>query len=274
MPQIIGTLGLLLGIAGSRIIRGAVVSVRENMYVHAAQSIGASTFAHPVAPHPAQRHGAGDRAVHHPRRHGDPGRIGPVVPRARRAAAGADLGRAAVGQRAAPTCCRDRGSRWRRASASPSWSTPPTCSATRCAICSIRACAARDNRTKITGEETMHVSRNRWRLAAASVAATLALGTLPAFAQSEKPPKYGGTLEIGTVYVTLSALSCDPADWNWKLNHDTGADLRAAVRRRPDQDASSTAASIRSMPMPGCRPTRSAASWPRAGGGSRTRCGS
>ena len=44
MPQIIGTLGLLLGIAGSRIIRSAVVSVRENMYVHAAQSIGASTL--------------------------------------------------------------------------------------------------------------------------------------------------------------------------------------------------------------------------------------
>jgi peptide/nickel transport system permease protein len=43
-PQIIGTLGLLLGIAGSRIIRSAVVSVRENMYVHAAQSIGASTW--------------------------------------------------------------------------------------------------------------------------------------------------------------------------------------------------------------------------------------
>ncbi|TWT15437.1 ABC transporter permease [Reyranella sp. CPCC 100927] len=44
MPQIIGTLGLLLGIAGSRIIRSAVISVRENMYVHAAQSTGASTF--------------------------------------------------------------------------------------------------------------------------------------------------------------------------------------------------------------------------------------
>ena len=44
MPQIIVTLGLLLGIAGSRIIRSAVVSVRENMYVHAAQSTGASTF--------------------------------------------------------------------------------------------------------------------------------------------------------------------------------------------------------------------------------------
>ena len=43
MPQIIGTLGLLLGIGGSRIVRSAVVSVREHMYVHAAQSIGASS---------------------------------------------------------------------------------------------------------------------------------------------------------------------------------------------------------------------------------------
>lgn len=43
MGQTIGTLGLLLGIAGSRIIRSAVVSARENMYVHAAQSLGAST---------------------------------------------------------------------------------------------------------------------------------------------------------------------------------------------------------------------------------------
>jgi peptide/nickel transport system permease protein len=43
MPQIIGTLGLGLGIAGSRIVRSAVISVREHMYVHAAQSIGASS---------------------------------------------------------------------------------------------------------------------------------------------------------------------------------------------------------------------------------------
>ena len=41
--QIVCTLGLLLGIGGSRIVRSAVVSVRENMYVHAAQSMGAST---------------------------------------------------------------------------------------------------------------------------------------------------------------------------------------------------------------------------------------
>jgi peptide/nickel transport system permease protein len=43
MLQIIGILSLVLGIAGSRIIRSAVVSARENMYVHAAQSIGATT---------------------------------------------------------------------------------------------------------------------------------------------------------------------------------------------------------------------------------------
>ena len=58
---------------------------------------------------------------------------------------------------------------------------------------------------------------------AALVGAALGLAAFaaPVLAQGEKP-KYGGTLEIGTVYVTLSALSFDPADWNWKLNHDTG----------------------------------------------------
>ena len=44
MPQIIVTLGLLLGIGGSRIVRSAVIGVRENMYVHAAQSIGSSSW--------------------------------------------------------------------------------------------------------------------------------------------------------------------------------------------------------------------------------------
>jgi peptide/nickel transport system permease protein len=44
MMQTIITLGVLLGIDGSRIIRSAVVAVRENMYVHAAQSLGASSL--------------------------------------------------------------------------------------------------------------------------------------------------------------------------------------------------------------------------------------
>lgn len=44
VPQIVIILGLLYGIAGSRIVRGSVVSVRENMYTHAAQSMGAHTL--------------------------------------------------------------------------------------------------------------------------------------------------------------------------------------------------------------------------------------
>lgn len=40
---------------------------------------------------------------------------------------------------------------------------------------------------------------------------------------AEREPQYGGTLNVGTVYVTLSALSWDPADWTWKSNHDFGA---------------------------------------------------
>jgi len=44
IPQISIILGLLYGIAGSRIVRGAVVTVRENMYTHAAQSMGARTL--------------------------------------------------------------------------------------------------------------------------------------------------------------------------------------------------------------------------------------
>lgn len=68
-------------------------------------------------------------------------------------------------------------------------------------------------------------------------ATALALATTPALAENTAP-KYGGTLEVGTVYITLSALSWDPHDWNWKLNHDTGmfyeqlfaADLTKAKR--------------------------------------------
>jgi peptide/nickel transport system substrate-binding protein len=68
----------------------------------------------------------------------------------------------------------------------------------------------------------MSHSRTSLQIAAASIAATLAFA-VPALAQSEAPPKAGGTLEVGTVYVTLTALSWDSADWNWKHNHDTGA---------------------------------------------------
>jgi peptide/nickel transport system permease protein len=44
MPQIILVLGLLYGVSGSRIIRGSVVSIKENLYISAAQAAGAGKF--------------------------------------------------------------------------------------------------------------------------------------------------------------------------------------------------------------------------------------
>lgn len=52
---------------------------------------------------------------------------------------------------------------------------------------------------------------------------SLALSTTALAQQAPEAPKYGGTVEIATIYVTLSALSFDNYDWPWKHNHDTGA---------------------------------------------------
>ena len=60
-------------------------------------------------------------------------------------------------------------------------------------------------------------------LLAGLMGAGLALAAGPARTEEPAKPQYGGTLEVGTVYITLSALSWDPADFNWKHNHDTGA---------------------------------------------------
>ena len=59
--------------------------------------------------------------------------------------------------------------------------------------------------------------------AAAIGALTIALAA-GAVAQNAKieSPKYGGTIEIATVYAAISALSWDNYDYNWKHNHDTG----------------------------------------------------
>ncbi|GGC60701.1 hypothetical protein GCM10010994_19170 [Chelatococcus reniformis] len=57
-----------------------------------------------------------------------------------------------------------------------------------------------------------------------SIAAAAALACLlpsVAGAQAEKPPQYGGTLNIGPIYLTLSPLSWDPVDWPWKFSQDT-----------------------------------------------------
>ncbi|TXL77718.1 ABC transporter substrate-binding protein [Vineibacter terrae] len=57
---------------------------------------------------------------------------------------------------------------------------------------------------------------------AGAMAWTLATVAGSAAAENGETPRYGGALNIGSVYVTLSALSWDPYDWNWKVNHDTG----------------------------------------------------
>ena len=44
LTQLIVVIGLLYAISGSRIIRGSVISVKENMYVDAANAIGAPTY--------------------------------------------------------------------------------------------------------------------------------------------------------------------------------------------------------------------------------------
>jgi len=65
------------------------------------------------------------------------------------------------------------------------------------------------------------VRRPAKRGAAIAAAVALALAAGSALAQAEAP-KYGGTVEVGSVYPTISALSWDLADWNWKQNYDTG----------------------------------------------------
>ncbi len=72
----------------------------------------------------------------------------------------------------------------------------------------------------------------------ASALAGLALAGATLGTQAQDVPRPGGSLEVGTIYVTLSALSWDVADWNWKFNHDAGqvyeqlfaADLSKAKR--------------------------------------------
>src|ERR1700754_5230739 len=62
------------------------------------------------------------------------------------------------------------------------------------------------------------------RVLAGASALSLALAAAPAWTQNKlEMPKYGGSLEISTIYATISALSFDSYDWPWKHNHDTGA---------------------------------------------------
>jgi peptide/nickel transport system substrate-binding protein len=61
---------------------------------------------------------------------------------------------------------------------------------------------------------------DRWFRAGALGAAILFADG--AAAQTPEKPQYGGTLEVATIFATLSALSWDHKDWPWKINHDAG----------------------------------------------------
>ena len=71
-----------------------------------------------------------------------------------------------------------------------------------------------------------------------ALALAIAFACGAAAAQGAKP-QYGGTLQITTVYPTISPLSFDLSEWHWKQNHDTGmyleqlfaADLDKSVRK-------------------------------------------
>jgi peptide/nickel transport system substrate-binding protein len=63
-----------------------------------------------------------------------------------------------------------------------------------------------------------------WRARGFIAGAVALLLSGSAFSGQEGPtPQYGGNLEIGTVYYTISALSFDNYDFAWKHNHDTGS---------------------------------------------------
>ena len=67
----------------------------------------------------------------------------------------------------------------------------------------------------------MSAISNRW-LTTAILCTTLAL-PVSTRAQSSDAPQHGGTLEIATIFGSLSALSWDHKDWPWKINHDAGS---------------------------------------------------
>src|SRR6478736_1941856 len=122
---------------------------------------------------------------------------------------------------------------------------PPTCSAMHCVTCWTRACGAAaegfvpDSRRQHQETSPMRPSSPLRRKAIAT-AGWLALAIAPAFAQAPavQKPQYGGELNIGNVFATVSPMSSDPAAWAWKHSQDTGlayeqlfsADLRKARR--------------------------------------------
>ena len=105
--QIIIVLGLTYGIGSSRVIRGAVIGIKENAYFQAAQAVGSSALAHGAAPRAAERAGAHHRHLQHHHRRGHHHRGCAELSGLRVAAERAELGRPVEPR--GPQCSRRRG---------------------------------------------------------------------------------------------------------------------------------------------------------------------
>jgi peptide/nickel transport system substrate-binding protein len=115
----------------------------------------------------------------------------------------------------------------------------------------------------------------RFRNGLLGLASAGALACLPSAvrAQVERPqPQYGGTLNIGMVYVALAPLSWDPADWPWKFQQDTG--LMYEQLFAADLTKSKRNGGPYSFVPDSWLPTDATrGDLPRAGGGRMIRCG-
>ena len=89
---IILALGIAYTPSMARVVRGAVLSLREREFVEASKVMGNSEALHDAAPYPAELPGADHRAGDVDVRLGDPVGKRPELPRPWRAATGADLG--------------------------------------------------------------------------------------------------------------------------------------------------------------------------------------
>ena len=72
LPQIIVVLGIAGGIAASRIVRSAVIGVKENDYFLAARAVGTPHDPNPLTPCPAQYYACRNHHIQHQHRGGDP----------------------------------------------------------------------------------------------------------------------------------------------------------------------------------------------------------
>jgi peptide/nickel transport system substrate-binding protein len=61
-----------------------------------------------------------------------------------------------------------------------------------------------------------------WRSTVLTHVIALALASAATLAAAQEKPQYGGTLITPTLSPTISVLTWDPADFNWKINMDTG----------------------------------------------------